>query len=175
MEERCSGVGNPNFDTPQGLGISLNPNPNTPQGLGINRGFLHALDCADLACGFAALVGRREAALGAAVGAGAAAAAEHAQREGAQLVRRPNPYPYPYSLPTTPTPYSYPLPRVGTRLPSRAARALLPGRRPAVYPPLPQRLGGETAEQRQSTRDALTSAVYPPVLLAPSRRGRGGW
>ena len=107
--ERCSGVGNPSFDTPQGLGINpnanpntpqrlgINPNanPNTPQGLGINRGFLHALDCADLASGFAALVARREAALGGAVGEEAVAAAERARREGAQLLRRPNPYPYP--------------------------------------------------------------------------------
>ena len=98
MEERCSGVGN--------------PSPNTPQGLGINRGFLHALDCADLASGFAALVARREAALGGAGGEEAAAAAEHARREGAQLLRRPNPYPYPYPLPPipTPTPYPYPYP-----------------------------------------------------------------
>ena len=54
-----------------------------PQGLGINRGFLHSLDCADLAAGFAAVVARREAS----AGGETAAAAEVARREGAQLLR----------------------------------------------------------------------------------------
>ena len=55
------------------------------QGLGINRGFLHSLDCADLAAGFAAVVARREAAVGEET---AQEAAECARREGAQLLRR---------------------------------------------------------------------------------------
>eukprot|EP00964_Phaeocystis_antarctica_P089688 scaffold57274_cov65-Phaeocystis_antarctica.AAC.1 len=58
-----------------------------PQGLGINRGFLHSLDCADLAAGFAAVVARREAA----AGQETAAAAEVARREGAQLLRLTEP------------------------------------------------------------------------------------
>ena len=60
-----------------------------PQGLGINRGFLHSLDCADLAAGFAAVVAKREAA----AAEQTAAAAEHARREGALLLWRPYPYP----------------------------------------------------------------------------------
>ena len=52
--------------------------------MGINRGFLHSLDCADLAAGFAAVVAKREAA----AESGDAEAVERARREGVQLLRR---------------------------------------------------------------------------------------
>ena len=84
-----------------------------PQGLGINRGFLHSLDCADLAAGFAAVVATREAA----AGEETAAAAERARRGGAQLLRNPNPPPNP-----SPSPNPSPNPN-----PNQVAEAVLGG------------------------------------------------
>ena len=63
--------------------------PFWPEGLGINRGFLHALDCADLVGGFAAVRAREAAAaLAARGGGGADGAAAEARRGAAQLLER---------------------------------------------------------------------------------------
>ena len=62
--------------------------PFWPEGLGINRGFLHALDCADLVGGFAAVRAREAAALAAPGGGGAGEAAAEARRGAARLLER---------------------------------------------------------------------------------------